>query len=118
MIKIFFITLIALSTSLFANKVKVIDVKANCSPSQICSFDVTLEHEDTGWEHYADKWEIYTPQNKLLATRTLYHPHIDEQPFTRSLSGVQIPKGVNKVIVKGHDLVHGYSDDVFVYEFK
>lgn len=113
MIKIFFITLIALSTCLFANKVKVLDVKANCSLSQICSFDVTLEHEDTGWEHYADKWEIYTPQNELLATRTLY-----EQPFTRSLSGVQIPKGVNKVIIKGHDLVHGYSDDVFVYEFK
>jgi hypothetical protein len=45
MIKIFFITLIALSTSLLANKVKVVDVKANCSPSQICSFDVTLEHE-------------------------------------------------------------------------
>jgi hypothetical protein len=43
---------------------------------------------------------------------------VDEQPFTRSLSDVQIPKDVNKVIIKGHDLVHGYSDDVFVYEFK
>lgn len=117
MIKIFFISTI-IFLNLFANEVKVIDVKANCSPSKICSFDVTLEHKDTGWEHYADKWEIYTPDSKLLATRILYHPHVKEQPFTRSLSGIQIPKDVNKVIVKGHDLVHAYSNDVFVYEFK
>ena len=118
MIKIFFISVITLYVNLFANEVKVIDVKANCSHSKVCNFDVTLEHKDTGWEHYADKWEIYTPNNKLLATRPLYHPHVDEQPFTRSLSGVKIPEGINKVIVKGHDLVHGYSDNVFVYEFK
>jgi len=95
-----------------------VDVKANCSASRVCTFNVTLNHQDTGWKHYANKWEIYTPDGKLLARRTLYHPHVNEQPFTRSLSGVKIPKGLNKVIVKGHDLVHGYSDDVFVYEFK
>ena len=109
---------LTISGSLFANEVKVVDVKANCNANKVCTFNVTLEHEDTGWKHYANKWEIYTPKGKLLASRTLYHPHVNEQPFTRSLSGVIIPKGLNKVIVKGHDLVHGYSDDVFVYEFK
>ena len=116
--KILLIALIASSYSLFANEVKVVDVKANCSASRVCTFNVTLEHKDIGWKHYANKWEIYTPEGKLLATRTLYHPHVNEQPFTRSLSGVKIPKGLDKVIVKGHDLVHGYSGDVFVYKFK
>ncbi|APW64336.1 MULTISPECIES: hypothetical protein [Arcobacteraceae] len=116
--KILLTSLLAISGSLFANEVKVVDVKANCNANKVCTFNVTLEHEDTGWKHYANKWEIYTPKGKLLASRTLYHPHVNEQPFTRSLSGVIIPKGLNKVIVKGHDLVHGYSDDVFVYEFK
>ena len=115
--KILLIALLASACSLFANEVEVVDVKANCTVKQVCSFNVTLKHEDSGWEHFANKWEVYTPDGKLIATRTLYHPHVNEQPFTRSLSGVKIPKGLNKVIIKGHDLVHGYSDNVFVYEF-
>jgi hypothetical protein len=116
--KLFLIAILASSCSLFANEVKVVNVKVNCSESKVCTFNVTLEHKDTGWKHFANKWEIYTVDNKLIATRTLHHPHVKEQPFTRSLSGIKIPKGVKKVIIKGHDLVHGYSDDVFVYEFK
>ena len=61
MIKIFFISVITLYVNLFANEVKVIDVKVNCSHSKVCNFDVTLEHKDTGWEHYADKrGDIYS----------------------------------------------------------
>jgi len=33
----------------------------------------------------------------------------DLQPFTRSLSGVQIPDGIKQVVVRGHDSVHGYG---------
>ena len=116
--KLLLITSLSFASTLLANEVKVVNVTAKCTKDSICSFNVTLKHADTGWKHYANKWEIYTAAGKLLATRTLYHPHVNEQPFTRSLSGVKIPKGLDKVIVKGHDLVHGYSDDVFVYEFK
>lgn len=115
--KLLLIISIAFTSAILANEVKVVKVSAKCSIDKICTFNVTLEHEDTGWKHYANKWEIYTPKGKLLATRTLYHPHVKEQPFTRSLSGVKIPKELDKVIVKGHDLVHGYSDNIFVYEF-
>ena len=45
----------------------------------------------------------------LLATRTLYHPHEKEQPFTRSLSGVVIPPVTPVVFVEAHDKVHGWS---------
>jgi hypothetical protein len=39
----------------------------------------------------------------------LLHPHENEQPFTRSQSGVEIPDGVNQVRVRAHDLVDGYG---------
>ena len=53
---------------------------------------VTLLHEDAGWEHYADGWRIVSSTGDVLGTRTLYHPHENEQPFTRNLSGIEIPK--------------------------
>ena len=54
-------------------------------------FRVTVRHSDEGWAHYADRWEVRTPDGTLLATRTLLHPHVNEQPFTRELTGVTIP---------------------------
>ena len=73
------------------------------------TFDVTVRHDDTGWDHYADKWEVVGPDGQVLATRVLLHPHENEQPFTRSLDGVVIPPGVNVVTVRAHDKVHGYG---------
>jgi hypothetical protein len=32
---------------------------------------------------------------------------VNEQPFTRSLSGVEIPPGMDEVLLRAHDLVHG-----------
>ncbi|WP_120496025.1 hypothetical protein [Kiloniella sp. EL199] len=81
-------------------------------------FNVTVRHDDTGWDHYANRWEIITEDGTILATRVLHHPHENEQPFTRSLSGVEIPKGVKKVFIRAHDSVHGYGGQVepFVVE--
>ena len=70
-------------------------------------FDVTLKHADTGWQHYANKWEVVSVNGKVLGTRVLYHPHVDEQPFTRSLSGVNIPPGTKEVLIRAYDLKHG-----------
>ncbi len=72
-----------------------------------------MKHDDTGWDHYADKWDVMAPNGTVLGTRTLYHPHVEEQPFTRSLSGVRIPDGVTSVIVRAHDLEHGYGGKEF-----
>ncbi len=73
------------------------------------SFDVTVEHGDSGWDHYADAWRVVGPDGAVYGTRTLYHPHVGEQPFTRSLSGVAIPAGVAAVTVEAHDNVHGWG---------
>ena len=72
-------------------------------------FSVTVRHADAGWGHYADKWEVLTPDGKVIDTRVLAHPHDNEQPFTRSLGGVRIPAGLATVRVRAHDKVHGYG---------
>jgi len=71
--------------------------------------DVTLKHNDTGWEHYADAWRVVDGNGHLFKTRVLYHPHINEQPFTRSLSGIIIPAEQTIVYVEAHDKKHGWS---------
>jgi len=71
------------------------------------SFSVTVRHADEGWEHYANRWEVTTLDGKVLATRELAHPHVNEQPFTRSLSGVKLPAGTKEVRLRANDKVHG-----------
>ena len=70
---------------------------------------VTIKHADTGWEHYADGWRIVDADGNVLGHRTLYHPHVNEQPFTRSLSGFTIPANLTEVYVESHDKVHGWN---------
>lgn len=75
--------------------------------------DVTLRHADTGWDHYADGWEVLDDAGTRLGYRELLHPHVTEQPFTRSLGGVEIPATAKAVFVRAHDSVHGWSDTLF-----
>ena len=91
-----------------AGEVDVIDVKMQKQGSSY-RFDVTLKHDDTGWDHYANRWEVLSPDGTILATRVLAHPHVNEQPFTRSLSGVEVPKGISTVEIRGHDSMHFYG---------
>lgn len=72
-------------------------------------FDVTLSHGDTGWDHYADAWRVVGPDGAVLGMRTLYHPHVEEQPFTRALGGVTVPAGVDTVWIEARDSVHGWA---------
>lgn len=74
------------------------------------SFDVTLTHHDTGWDHYADLWEIIDPEtDEVLGTRVLAHPHVNEQPFTRSLSNITIDESVRLLEVRAKCTLHDYS---------
>ena len=71
-----------------------------------------MRHADEGWDHYADLWQIETPDGEILGERVLAHPHVNEQPFTRSLSGVRIPDSLDRVTVRAHDSVHGFGAPV------
>lgn len=71
--------------------------------------DVTLKHADEGWDHYANAWRIVDEKGALLGKRVLAHPHIQEQPFTRSLYSARIPANTTVVYIEASDLVHGWS---------
>ena len=93
----------------WAGEADVLEVQVQRTGSRTFTFSATLRHTDEGWGHYADAWEVIGPDGKVLATRVLYHPHVEEQPFTRSLAGVEIPVEVKEVTVRAHDSVHGYG---------
>ena len=92
-----------------AGEADVLSVQAVPEGEGHWRFHVTVRHDDQGWDHYADKWDVVAPDGRLLGTRVLLHPHEAEQPFTRSLGGVAIPAGIDRVSLRAHDSVHGYG---------
>ncbi|MBU3913983.1 hypothetical protein KKA14_00440 [bacterium] len=103
------IPLFFIATTLIAGEADVVGVKISKNKSDAYDFDVSVFHEDTGWEHYANKWEILDEKGNVLGTRVLHHPHVGEQPFERELLKVQIKSDVTHVIVRAHDLIHKYG---------
>ena len=104
--------LFSLCTPAFAGEADVVDVAVKKNSNKTYDFSVTVLHKDAGWEHYANKWDVTDEKGTVLGARVLYHPHVDEQPFTRNLSGVKIPKNIKSVIIRAHDSVHGYGGKV------
>ena len=100
---------VILPSVILAGEADVIAVDARKSGDNLYHFDVTVSHADEGWDHYADSWEVLDPEGNVLGTRTLYHPHVGEQPFTRSLSGVKIPGDITRITIRAHDSVHKYG---------
>jgi hypothetical protein len=92
-----------------AGEVEIVAADFNHRGDNHWSVSVTLKHADSGWDHYADNWRIEDSEGNVLGDRILYHPHVDEQPFTRGLSDVVIPPQVETVYVMAHDRVHGWS---------
>ena len=62
--------------------------------------------------------EVLDADNKRLAHRELMHPHVNEQPFTRALSGVVFPDGTREVYVRAKCSVDGWSGEVVKVELK
>lgn len=100
-----FIILTGLASAAVAGEVDVLKVDVKHSGGENFRFSVTVEHADEGWDHYADAWEVVGEDGTIYGKRVLAHPHVDEQPFTRSGS-TTIPAGVKTVIVRAHDSVH------------
>ena len=102
-----------LATPAFADSPVVEKVSAKQN-GDTWRFDVTIRHPDTGWDDYADGWRVLDMDGTELGMRVLHHPHVNEQPFTRSLGGVVIPEGTTQVQIQARDNVGGWSDDTAV----
>ncbi|MFP4642775.1 MAG: hypothetical protein ACLFM0_00315 [Spirochaetales bacterium] len=110
------VLLAAGAASGFAADADVTFVEARRTGDELWRFDVTIESEETGWDKYADGWNVVLPDGTVARaddtdefTRELLHPHENEQPFTRSRRNVPIPSDVSQVTVRAHDSAEGWG---------
>lgn len=71
--------------------------------------EVTISSAYDSPERYADGWRVLTDDGQVLGTHELAHHHADEQPFTRTQTGLQIPPDVREVVVEGRDSRNGWG---------
>jgi hypothetical protein len=95
-----------LSINVWAGEADVIKVKVRHNGGDSFQIIATVKHADTGWDHYANAWEILDEQGNVIGKRVLHHPHVNEQPFTRSHT-LKIADEVNKITLRAVDSVHG-----------
>ena len=58
----FILALMVPAMPTYAGEADVGMVQVSISGERTYRFDVTVLHDDTGWNHYADQWEIVAPK--------------------------------------------------------
>ncbi len=102
------ILLLSISLRCFAGEADVLAADVEHIGGNFYRFNVTVQHDDESWEHFAKAWEVLDTDGNILGARILLHPHINEQPFTRSHT-IAIPANVNQVTIRAYDLIHKYG---------
>jgi len=105
-------TLMAASMIANAGEVDVVDVTIKSLGNGKFRVNATLLHDDTGWDHYANRWDVLNEAGEVIGVRDLAHPHVNEQPFTRSLS-LTIPADVKTITIRANDSVHELGGKTF-----
>lgn len=75
------------------------------------SVDVTISSAYDTAERYADGWRVLDDEGDVLGEQELTHDHADEQPFTRTQTGLEIPDSVSTVTIEVHDTENGYGGE-------
>lgn len=76
------LTLAVFTLNVHAGEVDVVDVTIESLGDGKYRISATLAHDDTGWDHYADRWDVLDESGQVIGVRELAHPHVNEQPFT------------------------------------
>jgi len=100
-----------------ADPPEITDVRVH-KTGMVWSVHVELRHPDTGWDHYADGWEVLDASGNSLGHRKLMHPHVEEQPFTRSLNGLVFPDGTREIFIRAKCSEHGWNTQTVRVELK
>ncbi len=75
----------------------------------VFDFDVTVSSPYDTPQRYADAFRATGKDGKVYGERILGHDHAGEQPFTRDLYNVTIPRGVKFVLIQARDMKYGYG---------
>ena len=57
-----------------AGQADVLKAEIHRQPDGAYRIDATLRHADSGWDHYANRWEVIGPAGQVIATRTAKVP--------------------------------------------
>ncbi len=95
-----------LPSSLLAGESDVIAADSEPVGGNFYRITVTVRHQDEDWDHYVKNWSVLDMDGNVLGVHGLRHPHVNEQPFTRTATMI-IPQHVDKVIIRAYDSVHG-----------
>jgi hypothetical protein len=95
---------------------EVVAVEMTQTAPGVFKVTTTVRSTDIEGVSYADAWEVRDLDGAVYGERILTHPHVNEQPFTRSLSGVAIPIDVTRVEVAARDSVRGFCGAPLIFE--
>lgn len=87
----------------------VVAAKAKARGADTFDFDVTVSSPYDTPQRYADAFRVLGKEGTVLGERILLHDHASEQPFTRDLYGVRIPRDIRTVTVQARDQKSGYG---------
>jgi len=87
----------------------VVSAKVRAGGGDSFDFDVTVSSPYDTPQRYADAIRVAGKDGAVYGERVLLHDHADEQPFTRDLAGVKIPRGVRSVVIQARDMKNGYG---------
>jgi hypothetical protein len=104
-----FIALLGGASGALAGQADVTNVEIKYRGFTGYDFNVTVRHEEESPVHFVDRWEIVAPDGRILGTKRFTSAHVNEQPFTRMLSGVSIPPQIDRVTVRAHDTQHAFG---------
>lgn len=87
----------------------VIAAKVQARDTDTFDFDVTVSSTYDTPQRYADGFRVAAKDGAVYGERKLLHDHASEQPFTRDLYGVRIPRHVRSVVLQARDQKFGYG---------
>ncbi len=101
----------ALAQSAVQRYPSVIAVEVTPRGLEVFDFDVTVSSPYDTPARHADAFRVMSKGGRVFGERKLLHDHAGEQPFTRGLYGVPIPRGVRVVVVQARDGQYGYGGE-------
>lgn len=107
------LTTLILSLPIYADEVEVLMVKATQSAG-LWNLDVTVHHSDVGSDHMLDSIAIFTPDETQLVTADIPMPSIGAEHVTIQLNDIDIPEGVEYIIIRGHCSTDGWTHEGIV----
>lgn len=87
----------------------VLAAKVRPAGTDTFDFDVTISSPYDTPRRYTDAFRVTGTDGAIYGERKLLHDHADEQPFTRDLYGVKVPRAVRRVVVQAADQRYGYG---------